>query len=289
MNHDHAYMQKPFDPEQALSDKISVFCSSIDPEETLVWWDEQSCLCLNFWRNTLEDSKFLLFYTSPEQELANFFASEQFDVQVISQVVTAWMIRTRAMLGFYARHRTDCLLVNSESAALHGASLVDLINKQFGTELQGQFTGHSATQRFNIVDLFLASSQILGNENVAEIYDELRSLTTVLQAEDKDMADDRDRADLLFQRCVMENQVLKKALESGQKKSEQLELARAHIKELQSELEFYYTQLEAQTARNELLGSYVGDDPFLELVRKARSASTSGAEPELSARPLETE
>lgn len=289
LNQMHAYEQRPFSPAQAFSEQAAAMRTTVGAEETAVWWDVRSSLYLDFWRSTFEDSKFLLFYTSPDQELANFFASDEFDVQAISNVVSAWAVRARAMLEFFTEHRTICLLVNSESASHPGAGLIELINKQFGVQLKGQFASQSATNGPNIADLFLANSRILGNEDVAEIYDELRSLTTVLEAEDKKMTDDRARAELLFKQCVMENQDLKKALKSGQKKSERLELARAHIKELQSELEFYYTQLEGQIERNELLGSYVSDDPFLQLVRKARVASAAETEPGVSEPLVEAE
>lgn len=261
---------QPFSPDEKYLDTANRLLSSIANEPVFAWADTNSSLFLNLWRAAGDDAKVILFYSSPEHELANYINKHSFDVKVIENVITAWANRAQAMLTFFLNHRSDSLLINVQSAGSEGRLFVRMLNEKFDLNLECDSLVPDGQYENSALVEFLATTLLLNNETVSEIYDEVRSATTVICEQDKSMTDIPDREKSLIAAFLDEVKSLKQLTQSHRELEDELSLNQLQIHQLQEELEYYFILSQERESITKTFASYLATDALLKVARQAR-------------------
>jgi hypothetical protein len=259
-----------FSPDDTYLNKAKRIMSSLENNSFYAWADTNSCLSLNFWQAAANDAKFLLFYSSPEHELSKYIHSHPFDEKEIEGVIAAWETRTRAMFTFFMNNREQCLLVNVESAGSESGPFVQKLNEQFDLDLEPGSAVDSQRSGSSALMEYLATTLLLNNQFVSEIYDEVRSAATVLRRQDKSIPGIEERSKSLINAYLHELAALMHLATSRQELEDELSLGQLQIEQMAEELEFYVQKNREQENITRVFADYLGNDPLLKVARKVR-------------------
>ena len=266
---------KPFSPDENYQDKANRLLSTVEDSPVFTWADSNCSLLLDFWQAANDYAKFILFYSSPEYELSNYIDLHLFDESEIGQVITAWIIRTRAMLTFFMNNRNRCLLVNVQSVKKYPDQFIKEINKSFHLAIDGKRDEDRKAATEPILQRYLATTLLLDNDSVSELFDEVLSAATMIKETDLEFKDIHARAQSLipgFLNAVNQHDQLTKNLKEV---TEELTATSLQLHQTQEELEFHYLRERDTSALNEKYLEFLNQDPFLRLARKARMGETS--------------
>lgn len=267
-------LRKPVRPEQTLRERVTAIEAVKDFGKNMIWSDTESSLYLDFWRESLFDAKFMLFYSSPERELANFFESTLFDIDVVNDVISAWIVRLQAMLAFYSNNNKECLLVNTTSVFKENNRFLACFNEFSKDSFTFVEDFAESVPKSGVLDEFLATAFLLNNDTVSEIYVELCSKTTVIAETDKIIVDIITRNSSLLKDSLEESRVSNNLLQANKTANQQLELTNIHLQKLQQELEFYYGEYQELTNLRDKMKLFMTENRLLRLVRLARVANS---------------
>jgi len=261
---------KSFSPDEKDTDNARQLFSAINSESLFIWADANSSLYLDLWLSIDSDSRFIMFYANPEYELSNYINTHNFNTRDIEKVISAWTTRTRAMFTFFMNNRGRCLLVNVQDANSDGRLLVKLLNEKFGFDLQTDSpdAGEEA-ENFALLD-FLATTLLLNDDSVSELFDEVRSVATVISRQDKAIADIQVRNRSLINTFLDEVTEFKRVTKSQKALKNEQSLNHLQISQLVEELEFYFKKCKEQENVNNTFAKYLSNDPLLKLARHAR-------------------
>lgn len=260
----------PFHPEDSYVDKAKKAISSIDDSKVLLWGDSESSLLLDFWNQTAHGAKFLLFYTSPEHELRKYINCQLFSSSMANQVISAWCIRTRAMLEFYLNNRTICLLSNFRFIESNTIELNQLIKERFLIDLEISPDEIETPGKGAVLIDYLATTLLLNNQVVSEIYDEVRSAATIIDKQDKEIADIQVRNDSLITDFISTANAHQELIQVKNEMEGKTTLNQLQMNQMSEELEHYFEQSEKQADINQTLAEYLASDPLLRIARKVR-------------------
>jgi hypothetical protein len=258
---------KTFAPDEASLDQARNLLSNPQIDSIFIYCDTNSSLFLDFWKATDVTAKFLLFYSSPEIELAKYFNTHSFDATQVESIIEAWIIRTRAMLTFFMNSRDLCLLVNVQSATIMHHSLFEKLKKHFDIDLKADSLASQPNSEVSTLLVYLATSLLLNNEKVAELYDEVRSAATVLCDQDKNLENLQSRSDVLVPDFLNEAKALIKSEQLNNEMASELSMKQEQVFQAQEELDYYYVNTQKQ---ENILADYLSSDPLLKIARQAR-------------------
>ena len=273
----HELNWKPFSPDESYTRKAIQLLSSAQNEPQLAWADSNSSLLLNFWHRACEDARFVLFYSSPEYELANYICEFSFDSSTINDVIDAWVVRTRAMLTFFMNARGKCLLVDAESAMRDPGELLRTINEVLGAGLTIPAKGNNQISKKSVLHEYFAATLLASNSVVAELYDEIRSAATLLNKETPILRDIQARTELLIPGFLTKISQLEQLESDLKQSSDELTMMALQLHQTQKELEFYYLTERDTAALNEKYVAFLNQNPLLKLARIARLNEPSEA------------
>ena len=259
----------PFSPDQTYLSEAKQLLDS-DKDSSFVWIDNDSCLLLDFWNNASGNTKFALFYSSPEFELANYIKDYSYDATETQGFIENWIRRNRAMLSFFMRNRETCLLFDLETANKAPINLVKIINNAFNTELLD--VNRKNKQRIEDVDLYeyLAATILNKNDMVSELFDEIRSAATVIGSEAPILLDIEARTEKLIPAFLEKiNQYENTAIGSMQL-PEVLANAQLQLYQAQKELEHFYLKERDTAIFFEQFVENIYQKQFLNIARVAR-------------------
>ena len=233
-------------------------------------------MLLDFWLRTAEDTKFLLFFASPEDELANFILNNGYCIDGYKNALGAWAIRTRAMQVFYMSNRDRCLLLNTKSANRNPERFVRLSSEILDIKLARPGVITQLMEQDHYYLQFLTATLLVGEDVISELYDEVRSAATVLDDNDLSMKDAKSRSEDLIPLSLKALQ--QNNLEAAEKMAlaEELEATKLHIVQIQQELEFFYLKERNTCDINRKYASYLAQDPLLRLTRVLRTNDIPG-------------
>ncbi len=260
---------RSFSPDQSYSQKAKQLLSFVQTEPQPVWADVNSCLILDFWQEVSEDTRFVLFFSSPEYELSNYLKNNLFDSSTVKSVIDAWKVRTRAMLTFFMNTRNKCLLVNVQSATRNPGNLIRKINETFDTCLTSAEKNSTHTPEESVMYKYLAATLLANNGAADELFNEACSTATQLD-DDFGLPDIQVRTALLvpnFLRQAGQQEKQKRALAQTADKLIMMEL---QLHQTQKELEFYYLKERDTATLNEQYLEFLNQNPLLKLARLAR-------------------
>ena len=261
---------RPFAPENKYINKASQLFSSVETEPLFMWDDSDSCLYLNFWKTATEDAKFVMFYSSPEFELSNYLNSHPFNASCVENIIDAWVIRTRAMLNFFMNNRDRCLLVDVQRVNSDSGSFIKVLKKNFDIEFEP--TPSKVSQQFekSILVEYLATTLLLQNSPVSELYDEVRSAATLLAESDKSISSIRERNYSLVSAFLNEVSALKELGEAYSDLEDELSLNQLQLEKMEEELD---NHLQKGTEKKNIINAivnYLSHVPLLKFARKPR-------------------
>jgi len=291
-----------FSPDKKHTDQANQLLSSIENEPLYIWDNGNSSLYLDFWKSTAEGAKFVLFYSRPELELSNYIENHPFEMSRVEKTIDAWVIRTRAMLTFFMNNRDRCLLVSVQTAGSENESFIQALNKQFGLDLEAEPLTTPLLNNNSVLIEYLATTLLLKNRYVSELYDEVRSAATVISNQDKTISGIEDRGKSLINEFLNETATYKQLnktqpiledelslskhqinqmqeeLENYFKQmnevqpelEDELSLSKLQINQMQEELEYYFRKSIEQEKITNTMADYLSNDPLLKLARHAR-------------------
>ena len=186
----------------------------------------------------------------------------------------AWLVRTKVMLAFFMNNRSQCLLVNLQSADSERHLFVQLLNERF--RLQIDRNASAAKNRSGNLALveYLAASLLRDNELVSELYDEVRSAATVIGEQDASLENTQSRSRSLIGAFLNETTSYEQLTKSYRQLSEShkelendLSLKQLQINQLKEELEYYFKSRQEQ---RDIFTNYLASDSLLNVARQAR-------------------
>ncbi len=260
----------PFTPESKYKKSMGQLLSNIENEQQFIWDDSNSCLYLDFWKKLAENARFLLFYSSPEFELGNFISKQPFDAAQVERVISAWSVRTQAMLTFFMNNRDRCLLIDVQSTGFENGSFTEAINKEFDLGLEHGTLITSPQNENPVLIEYLATTLLLNKHPVSELYDEVRSAATVIGDQDKSISGIENRSKSLINDFLAEVASYKKLSITRPKLEDELSLSQLQINQMAEELEFYFQKSTEQEEITTTMADYLSDDPLLKIARRAR-------------------
>ncbi|MGB2926083.1 MAG: rhamnan synthesis F family protein [Limnothrix sp.] len=102
------------------------------------WKDPRTTLFLDFWKKTLPKAKFLLVYRSPWEVADSIFrrATDSTFFNNPALIMDIWQNYNTAILNFYEKHSSDCLLLNIEVVIQDWFSVIEKIQSKLNIELE---------------------------------------------------------------------------------------------------------------------------------------------------------
>ena len=231
---------KAFIPDDEFKDQAKQLLSNVESESLFAWQDNNSSLFLDFWNTAAESARFLLIYSSPEFELSQYISSHTFDPEFSEKVIAAWLIRTRAMLSFFMNNRDRCLLVGVETVNAEDGALSHLVDKQFALNLAFNPRRTSQPGGPSALIEFLATTLLLNESSVAELYDEVRSAASLIREQDKSIAGIGERNKSLINAFIDEVTAYQNLDDKQEEYDDELSRNLLQLHQTQKELEFYY-------------------------------------------------
>jgi len=264
---------KPFTPDNKFQNKACQLLSSVENESLFTWADHSISLFLNFWKTTNEDVKFVLFYSSPEFELSNYISTHTFEDSYVNKIIDAWTIRTRAMLSFFMNNRDRCLLISMQSLDSGDGSFIKTLNEQLNIDLESNPPVSAQSNKNSPLIEYLATTLLLKNQYVSELYDELRSAASLISVQDKSMTSIEGRNKSLISAFLSEVTVYEQLSDTQPKLEDELSLSQLQINQMAEELECYFKKNNEQQKMVNTMAEYLGGDPLLKIARQVRQLS----------------
>lgn len=261
---------KPFTPNSKYINQARQLFSNIESDSLFTWDDSNSCLHLNFWKTAAENVKFVLFYSSPELELSNYISNHPFEASRIEKIINAWLVQTRAMLTFFMNNRGRCLLVDVCGADFSEDAFIHALNNQFDLDLESNLLVTPQLNKNSALIEFLATTLLLKNQHVSELYDEVRSAATLISNQDKSISSIKDRNNTLIPEFLTEVTAYKQLNETQTKLEEELTLNQLQINQMAEELERYYRKSIEQEKVIDTMTEYLSNDPLLKIAHQIR-------------------
>jgi hypothetical protein len=258
---------RSFVPDAAHAEQAEQLMRQGSGAGTTYWADSNAALNLDFWREADPDNFFILFFSSPEWMLGNFIDSALFHRIEADRVVEAWIDRARNFLQFALNHRKQSLLINVESLGADPASFATIIESHFGLSVPAKPQQELCYPRQSTVTRYVASSLLLTESRVSDLYDNLRSASTAVHDQDHDIDNLHDRHDLLLDTFLNEVRGLRDQSERLAELEAEFSLKQQQVTKLLDELEYYYTMSKKQAG---MFTSYLESEALLRVARWAR-------------------
>lgn len=264
---------EPLDPDGIYDQQAEQLLGSVDENLLFSWADQNSSLTLDLWRKASKRTCFIMFYCSPEYALARYLENHTFDTPTIKTVIDAWIIRTRAMLAFFMKHRNICLLIDIHTANKNPDALVRLINQAFETTLISPDNNSCHSSEVSILHRYFAASLLANNGTASELFDEVMSTATMLDDRTPVLISDiHQRLGSMapeFLATASEAAHLHKALKQV---TEDLRMMELQLHQTQKELEFYYLKERDTAILNKKYTEFLEQNPVLKLARAVRTS-----------------
>jgi len=257
------------------SKEAKLLLSTVQCEPPLMWADTSSCLFLDFWQKVSEDVRFVLFYSSPEFELSKYIQKHSYDPSTVKSVVDAWIVRTRSMLTFFMKFRSTSLLIDVQSAMGNPGKLISTINDVLDTELNEPARKNYFPQNDSVLYEYFAATLLADNDNVSDLFDEVRSTATILEKDVPELRDIRSRTELLIPDFLKKIDIQKQLETDLTLASDKLTMMGLQLHQTQKELESYYLKERDTAVLNEKYLKFLNQDSLLKLARLARLSESS--------------
>jgi hypothetical protein len=258
---------RSFSPDETYAKKANQLFLSVQNTAVFSWADANSSLFLDFLQTAAADAKFVLFYSTPEYELTNYLAKHSFDVNDVKKVIGAWAERSRSILTFFLNHRDNSLLLNSQSVRSEIGLFIKTMNEKFGLNFDAGAASTGEQSEKSVLMEYLATSLLLDNEDVSEIFDEVRSSASIICEQDKNFENIHDRNLSLIASFLDEIFSFEQLTTTHGELKEELFLKQIQINQVTEELEYYYKKNKEQ---NNIFADYLSADPLLKVIRQVR-------------------
>ena len=260
----------PFTPDDKYIKTVGQVLTTVKDEPIFTWADCNSSLYLNFWNVAVEEAKFVLFYSSPEFELSNYIRNHSFSFSKLKSIINAWIVRTQAMLTFFMNNRDKCLLVSFQSTTSSSDSFIQVLNKKFDLELQPNYSAKTLGNTESALIEYLSTSLLSNNQQISELYDEVRSAATVISDQDKSISVIKEENSSLINAFLTEASNYKQLKETQPELEDELSLIHLQISQMQMDLEYHQEKCFSLEENSTTMADYLSTNPLLKVARQAR-------------------
>lgn len=232
--------------------------------------DFNNCLLLKSLQQVQVETRFVLFYSSPEHELSNYFKTRGFDKHQVSRIMNAWCSRTSAIFEHAMNFREDSLLVSLDRLRHEPEKVTEYINHRFDTRLQSKPMNAEAINNNSPAFDFLAATLLTEHDRAAEIYDVVRSSAEMTVEKDKMIDDLETRQSSLLPAVFDELRLNDKLKGEFDFQRRDLLFAKLKIAQIQDELELQFNSVQSLKDINQEFSTYLDSDPLLRIARQVR-------------------
>lgn len=97
------------------------------------WSDPQAIFLLNYWKELIPETKFILVYDTPLSSLQQAFEieSSRLTKGILSKAIRNWNTYNEALLHFFYRNIENCLLVHSKQVQSFSSHFIDQLHQKF--------------------------------------------------------------------------------------------------------------------------------------------------------------
>lgn len=221
------------------------------------WADTRNIYWLNYWAELDPHVTFVMVYDHPSKALQAMSVQRgaQPSEMEVTRLLENWQAYNSAMLSFYSRHASRCLLVNASCAPEQLQAYLDLL----GAQLHGNVSklnsrafvapNANATERLSFVEEYLLNQLLQEYPVVLQTFEEIEASSTVPCVR---LVSEKVNPVTAWVEHIQQLQITSdypsKALE------EENELLLMQLHQVQEELERYY--LEYQSLKKNPVNSY---------------------------------
>ena len=167
-------------------------------------------------------------------------------------------------------NRDRCLLVDSQVVDSSRESLVHMIKEHWDYALElGPTTGTESSAQFSLTKYF-ASTLLLRNKDVAELYDEVRSAACLIAHKDKSISSIETRSQSLINPFLSEVAACRQLVNEKVELEEALSMQQLQINQMMEELEQNSSAMAKQEEIVSTLTESLAADQLLRITRKQR-------------------
>lgn len=146
------------------------------------WADTQAIQMLDYWHEADPAFHFVLVYDHPAHALVRAFAQQSLDDAALAQLQQSWQHYHAALLHFYTRHPSRCLLVQATEVLTQPQSLIDALCARLNLALDASAALQLPTQP-DAQQLYLAQAVLQQIQWPAADDEELQAAADVPQSE----------------------------------------------------------------------------------------------------------
>ncbi|MDD2608878.1 MAG: hypothetical protein PHX60_04180 [Giesbergeria sp.] len=146
------------------------------------WADTQAIQMLDYWHEADPAFHFVLVYDHPAHALVRAFAQQSLDDAALAQLQQSWQHYHAALLHFYTRHPSRCLLVQATEVLTQPQSLIDALCARLNLALHASAALQLPTQP-DAQQLYLAQAVLQQVQWPAADDEELQAAADVPQSE----------------------------------------------------------------------------------------------------------
>ena len=143
------------------------------------------------------------------------------------------------------------------------------VNEHFNLAFTDMADIESGQSLNSILVEYLATSLLVTNEHVSELFDEVRSAATIICEQDKRISAIQSRAKSMINPFLEETASIKRVNTNTKKLEDDLYLKQIQISQLMEELEYYFKSSRDQ---GDKFTSYLSSDSLLNIARQARQS-----------------
>lgn len=214
------------------------------------WADAKAVWLLEFWKALDPQLRFVLVYSAPEFAVAGLLRAKEPRAEDIARMASSWRRFNEEILRFYHRNPDRCVLVNAAAVRHNPAAFVELAANRLAVRVKLTSTAEPARGAASTpwVQVAIARDFIADVPQAAALYADLESASD-LAADASIAAANRQMAWREHTDALAQLEQLKAAAANAEALSQEAELQKLQILQIQEELDGVFTELQASRGR----------------------------------------
>lgn len=158
-------------------------------QELWGWSDPQAIYLLDYWKQLDQQMAFVLVYESPQDTLARLVEqAEDCSQAMVEDAMGNWLAYNEALLNFYLGNTERCLLVHSAQASSQTQECLAQMKHHIGVSLTLSDTDRTnqPPSAMHETRAYLTKAVLAANSKANSLYDDMQSVATLPQGQDKD-------------------------------------------------------------------------------------------------------
>jgi hypothetical protein len=155
--------------------------------------DHRTTQLLNLWKEVDVDVRFVLVYTAPNLAIARTLAGPACGGKDLEDQIASWKATTDAMLRFYHRNHSQCILVDEQQVVFNPEAFVAKVAQRFDIPLSAAALPPTQNGATCLVSTCIAAALIGDDPGAASLWSELVSSADMWEEQADDQATVKER------------------------------------------------------------------------------------------------